>query len=140
MLALFVYVISLPHIHLWKEKGCNDWIYRREKRKSIIIFEFFLNLFAFLSEERGCEKKFDDQFLAKTDKYLPNFYIINLKAASSHIQYYILDKVFIQVSSLACKVYVEVSPLHSLSTMVCEVADSVVCQVAMLPSFNSLWG
>jgi len=22
-------------------------------------------------------KKFDDQFLAKTDKYLPNFYIIN---------------------------------------------------------------
>jgi len=35
------------------------------------------------------------QFLAKTDKYLPNFYIINLKAALSHIQYYILDKVFI---------------------------------------------
>ena len=26
-------------------------------------------------------KKFDDQFLAKTDKYLPNFYIINLSSA-----------------------------------------------------------
>jgi len=47
-------------------------------------------------------------------------------------------KVFIQASGLACEVYVEVSPLRSLSTTVCEVADSVVCQVAMLPSFNSL--
>jgi len=53
---------------------------------------------------------------------------------------YILDKVFIQASSLACEVYIEVSLLCSLPTMVCEVADSVVCQVAMLPSFNSLWG
>jgi len=33
---------------------------------------------------------------------------------------------------------VEVSPLCSPPTTVCEVADSVVCQVAMLPSFNSL--
>ena len=33
---------------------------------------------------------------------------------------------------------VEVSPLCSPPTTVCEVADSVICQVAMLPSFNSL--
>jgi len=33
---------------------------------------------------------------------------------------------------------VEVSPLHSPPTIVCEVADSVVCQVTMLSSFNSL--
>ena len=33
---------------------------------------------------------------------------------------------------------VEVSPLCSPPTTVCEVADSVVCQVAVLPSFNSL--
>ena len=51
---------------------------------------------------------------------------------------YILDKVFIQAFSLACEVYVKVSLLCSLPTIVCEVADSVVCQVAMLPSFNSL--
>ena len=51
-----------------------------------------------------------------------------------------LDKVFIQAFGLACEVCVEVSPLCSLPTTVCEVADSVVCQVAMLPSFNSLWG
>jgi len=55
------------------------------------LFQFipiYPNLFEFLSElskKRECIKKFDDQFLAKTDKYLPNFYIINLKAASSHI-------------------------------------------------------
>jgi len=48
------------------------------------------------------------------------------------------NKVFIQASGLACEVYVEVSLLHSLPTTVCEVADSVVCQVAMLSSFNSL--
>ena len=53
---------------------------------------------------------------------------------------YIVDKVFIQAFGLACEVYVEVSLLCSLPTTVCEVADSVVCQVAMLPSFNSLWG
>ena len=51
---------------------------------------------------------------------------------------YILDKVFIQASSLACEVYVKVSPLCSLPTTVCETANSVVCQVAMLPAFNSL--
>ena len=45
------------------------------------FFQFFLNLFAFLSEKRGRVKKFDDQFLAKTDKYLPNIYIINLSSA-----------------------------------------------------------
>ena len=49
-----------------------------------------------------------------------------------------LDKVFIQAFGLACEVYVEVSLLCSLPTMVCKVTDSVVCQVAMLPSFNSL--
>ena len=48
------------------------------------------------------------------------------------------NKVFIQASGLACEVYVEVSPLRSLPTTVCETANSVVCQVAMLPSFNSL--
>ena len=32
---------------------------------------------------------------------------------------YIVDKVFIQTSSLACEVYVEVSPLRSLFTIVC---------------------
>ena len=47
-------------------------------------------------------------------------------------------KVFIQASGLAYEVYVEVSSLCSLSTMVYEVADSVVCKVAMLPSFNNL--
>ena len=47
-------------------------------------------------------------------------------------------KVFIQASGLAYEVYVEVSLLHSLPTTVCEVADSVVCQVAMFPFFNSL--
>jgi len=49
---------------------------------------------------------------------------------SSHIQCSIhtrLDKVFIQASSLACEVYVEVSLLCSLPTMVYEVANSVVC-------------
>ena len=51
---------------------------------------------------------------------------------------YIVDKVFIQASGLACEVYVKVSLLRFLPTMVCEVADSVVCQVAMLSSFNSL--
>jgi len=51
---------------------------------------------------------------------------------------YIVNKVFIQASGLACEVYVEVSPLRSLPTTVCEVADSVVCQVAMLPFFNSV--
>jgi len=51
---------------------------------------------------------------------------------------YILDKVFIQAFGLACEVCVEVSPLRSLPTTVCEVADSVVCQIAILPSFNSL--
>jgi len=34
---------------------------------------------------------------------------------------YILDKVFIQASGLACEVYVEVSPLCSLPTTVCEI-------------------
>jgi len=48
------------------------------------------------------------------------------------------DKAFIQAFGLACEVCVEVSSLCSLPTMVCEVADSVDCQVAMLPSFNSL--
>jgi len=51
---------------------------------------------------------------------------------------YIVDKVFIQVSGLACEVYVEVSPLRFLPIIVCEVVDSVVCQVVMLLSFNSL--
>jgi len=52
--------------------------------------------------------------------------------------YNILDKVFIQTSSLTCEVYIEVSLLHSLPIMVCKVADNVVCQVTILPSFNSL--
>ena len=43
------------------------------------------NLLSELSEKKECVKKFDDQFLAKTDKYLPNFYIINLKGLSSHV-------------------------------------------------------
>jgi len=51
---------------------------------------------------------------------------------------YIVDKIFIQASSLACEVYVEVSLLCSLPTMVCEVADSIICQVTVLSSFNSL--
>jgi len=86
-------------------------------------------------------KKFNDQFLAKTDKYLPNFYIINLQVPLSHMRRSIhtrLDKVFIQASGLACEVCIEVSLLRSLPTTVCETANSVVCHVAMLPSFNSL--
>jgi len=63
------------------------------------LFEFFLNLFAFLSKKRGHVKKFDDQFLAKTDKYLPNFYIINLKAPSFHIQYSIHIRLTIIINS-----------------------------------------
>ena len=57
-----------------------------------------------------------------------------LRSVFSEIHY----KVFIQASGLACEVYVAVSLLRSLPTIVCEVADSVVCQVAMLPFFNSL--
>ena len=59
-------------------------IIQNEEKKYKVNYQFFyilLNLFAFLSEKRGCGKKFDDQFLAKTDKYLPNFYIINLSSA-----------------------------------------------------------
>ena len=51
--------------------------------------EFILilqNLLSELSEKRERVKKFDDQFLAKTDKYLPNFYIIKLQAPSSHVR------------------------------------------------------
>jgi len=39
---------------------------------------------------------------------------------------YILDKVFIQASGLACEVCVEVSLLCFLPTTVCGIADSVV--------------
>jgi len=42
---------------------------------------------------------------------------------------YIYDKVFIQASGLACKVYVEVSPLCSLPTVVCEVK---VCLISVI--------
>ena len=42
---------------------------------------------------------------------------------------YILDKVFIQASSLACEVYVEVSLLCSLPTTVCEVK---VCLISII--------
>jgi len=49
-----------------------------------------------------------------------------------------VDKVFIQASDLACEVYVAVSLLCSLPTMVCEVADSVVCQVTMLPAMGKI--
>jgi len=34
---------------------------------------------------------------------------------------YIVDKVFIQASGLACEVYVEVSPLRFLPITVCEI-------------------
>ena len=51
---------------------------------------------------------------------------------------YIVDKVFIQASGLACEVDIAVSLLCSFPTIVCEVADSIVCQVTMFPSFNSL--
>ena len=51
----------------------------------LFFFQFLMNLLDFLSEKRGCGKKFDDQFLAKTDKYLHNFYIINYLGPSSHI-------------------------------------------------------
>jgi len=49
-----------------------------------------------------------------------------------------IDKVFIWAFGLAYEVCVEVSLLCSFPTTVCEVADSVICQVAILPSFNSL--
>ena len=58
-----------------------------------IFLQFFLNLFEFcrivefiLRKKSVCGKKFDDQFLAKTDKYLHNFYIINYLSPSSHIR------------------------------------------------------
>ena len=51
---------------------------------------------------------------------------------------YLLYKVFIQASGLACEVYVEVSSLRSLPTTVCAAADSVVYQVTLLPSNNGL--
>ena len=42
---------------------------------------------------------------------------------------YILDKVFIQASGLAYEVYVEVSLLHSLPTIVCEIK---VCLISVI--------
>ena len=58
-----------------------------------IFLQFFLNLFEFcrivefiLRKKSVCGKKFDDQFLAKNDKYLHNFYIINYLGPSSHIR------------------------------------------------------
>jgi len=70
---------------------------------------------------------------------LTNAYKALAKQASSHVLFaYILDKVFIQAFGLACEVCVEVSPLCSFPITVCETANSVVCQIAMLPSFNSL--
>jgi len=62
----------------------------------------------------------------------------NLLSVTLDVPLQELDKVFIQAFGLACEVYVEVSPLCSLPTTIYEVADSVVCQVTMLPSFNSL--
>ena len=47
--------------------------------------EFLMNLLYFLSKKREYRKKFNDQFLAKIDKYLYNFYIINYLDPSSHI-------------------------------------------------------
>jgi len=44
-----------------------------------------MNLLYFLSEKKEYEKKFDNQFLAKTDKYLHNFYIINYLGPSFYI-------------------------------------------------------
>jgi len=42
---------------------------------------------------------------------------------------YILDKVFIQASGLACEVYVEVSLLYFLPTIVCEIK---VCLISVI--------
>jgi len=67
--------------------------------------------------------------------------------ASSHIRYSIhtrrgfhlgLRPGLIPLLILHFELCIEVSPLCSPPTTVCEVADSVVCQVTMLPSFNSL--
>jgi len=77
-------------IHLNKEiKAKVNPYFPLEFTEFIQILE---NLLSKLSEKRECVKKFDDQFLAKTDKYLPNFYIINLKAPSSHIWYSIYTR------------------------------------------------
>ena len=93
------------------------------------LFEFLLNLFEFC---RG--------FWVKRVCVGMLRYMIYQQHHPMFLLAYIYYKVFIQASGLACEVYIAVSLLHSLPTMVCEVADSVVCQVAMLPFFNSLWG
>ena len=92
------------------------------------LFEFLLNLFEFYGIfQESMWKKLLGQFWVSS--HHPMFGLM-----------YILDKVFIQASSLACEVCVKVSPLCFLPTTVYKTANSVVCQVAMLPSFNSLWG
>jgi len=53
---------------------------------------------------------------------------------------FILAQELAILTILCFELCVKVSPLCFTPTTVCEAADSVVCQVAMLPSFNSLWG
>ena len=50
------------------------------------FIQILQNLLSELSEKRKRVKKFDNQFLAKTDKYLPNFYITKLQAPSSYVR------------------------------------------------------
>ena len=72
-------------------------------------------------------KKFDDQFLAKTDKYLPNFYIIKLQAPSSHVW---------------CSIHTRYSPFHWSSTHFIQtsgvylVSFSFVININWLTSFG----
>ena len=77
------------------------------------LFQFipiYLNLFEFCRD-----------FWVKRE-YVGILRHIYVSVPSSHISLtYILDKVFIQASSLACEVYIEVSLLCSLPIMVCEI-------------------
>jgi len=101
-----------------------------------------------LSEKRVCRKKFDDQFLAKTDKYLHNFYIINYLGPSSHVWSCIPTR-----QGFHLGLWPNQNPLLILSEVdivlsgrehsnlpptVCIIVYSVVCQVAALPFSNSL--
>ena len=87
------------------------------------LFEFLVNLFEFyrgfwvnLSEKRGCVKS----WTMCQHHHFPHW---------SRILVLVLDKVFIQASGLACEVYVEVSPLRSLPTTVCEIK---VCLISVI--------
>ena len=78
-------------------------------------------------------------------EYLGTWFISGIIPHQSHIHtrwgfHPGLQPGLIPLLILCFELCVEISPLCFPPTTVCEVANSVVCQVAMLSSFNSLWG